>query len=96
LELDAISLADAVFGYGQFVWMSQMNVPVVLLDLGINGTASLPNVNLTTFAGYAVHTWSFQSQVVLHGSKEAGNLPQREAHRLDVVPVLCLLSLGVR
>jgi hypothetical protein len=47
-ELDAMSPANAVLGYGQFVWMSQKNVPVVLLDPGINGTASLPNVSLTT------------------------------------------------
>jgi hypothetical protein len=31
------------------------NVPLVLLDLGFNGTASLPNVIMTTFAAYAVH-----------------------------------------
>jgi hypothetical protein len=55
-----------VFSHCRFVWMSQTNVPVVLLDPGINGTASLPNVNLTTFAWYAVHTWSFQSQVKSH------------------------------
>jgi hypothetical protein len=41
---------------------------------------------LTTFTGYAVHAWNLESQVVLHRSKEAGNLPWREAHRLDVVP----------
>jgi hypothetical protein len=46
-----MSLADAVFSYCRFVWMGQTNVSVVLLDPGINGTASLPNVNLTTFAG---------------------------------------------
>jgi hypothetical protein len=44
-----------VFDHGQFMWMLQMNVPVVLFDPGFNGMASLPNVNLTTFAGYAVH-----------------------------------------
>jgi hypothetical protein len=66
--------------------MSQMYVPVVFLELGINGTASLPNVNLTTFAGYAVHAWNFQSQVVFHRPKETSNFPRREAHRLDVVP----------
>jgi hypothetical protein len=66
--------------------MSQTNVPVALLDPGINGTASLPNENLTTFAGYAVHTWSFQSQVVFHGPKETSNFPRRKAHRLDIVP----------
>jgi hypothetical protein len=50
LELDTMSPADAMFGYGRFVLMSQTNVSVVLLDPGINGTASLHNVNLTTFA----------------------------------------------
>jgi hypothetical protein len=75
-----------MFSYGRYVWMSQTNVPVVLLDSGINGTASLPNVNLTTFAGYAVHAWNFQSQVILHRPKETSNFPRLEAHRLDVVP----------
>jgi hypothetical protein len=28
----------------------------------------------------------FESQVILHGLKQASNLPQWEAHRLDVVP----------
>jgi hypothetical protein len=59
-----MSLADAVFSYCRLVWMSQTNVSVVLLDPGVNGTASLPNVNLTTLAGYAVHAWSFPSQVI--------------------------------
>jgi hypothetical protein len=54
LELDAVALADAVFVYSQFVRMLQTNVLVVVLDSGFKGTASLPNVNLTTFAGYAV------------------------------------------
>jgi hypothetical protein len=66
--------------------MSQTNVPVVLLDPGINGTASLPNVNLTTFTWYAVHTWSFQSQVIFHGPKKISNFPWRKAYRLDVMP----------
>jgi hypothetical protein len=81
-----MSPADAVFSYCRLVWMSQTNVSVVLLDPGINGTASLPNVNLTTFAGYAVHAWSFQSQVIFHGPQEISNFPRRNAHRLDVVP----------
>jgi hypothetical protein len=81
-----MSPADAVFSYCRFVWMSQTNVSVVLLDPGINGTASLPNVNLTTFAGYAVHARSFQSQVIFHGPKKINNFPRRKAYRLDVVP----------
>jgi hypothetical protein len=77
-----MSLADAVFGYGGFIWMSQTNVPVVLLEPCINEMNSLPNVNVTTFAGYAVHAWSFEA----HLPKEGGNLPRWEAHRLDVLP----------
>jgi hypothetical protein len=50
--------------------MSQMNVSVVLLDPGVNGTASLPNVILTTFAEYAVHARSFQSQVSFTGGRK--------------------------
>jgi hypothetical protein len=36
---------------------------------------------MTTFAGYAVHTWGLQSQ----DQKEASILPRWEAYRLDVV-----------
>jgi hypothetical protein len=61
-------------------------VPVVFTDTGINGTASLPNVHLTKFARYAVHAWSFQSQVIFHGPKETRNFPRLEAHRYHVVP----------
>jgi hypothetical protein len=66
--------------------MSQANVSVVLLDPGINRTASLPNVNLTKFAQYAVHAWSFQSQVIFHGPKKISSFPRQKAYRLDVMP----------
>jgi hypothetical protein len=66
--------------------MSRTNVPVVLLDSDINGTASLPNVNFTIFAGYAVPAWSFQSQFIFLGPKKMSNFPRREAYRLDDVP----------
>jgi hypothetical protein len=75
-----------VFSHCRFVWLSQTNVPVVLLDPGINRTASLPNVNLTAFARYAVDTRSFQSQVILHGPKKINNFLRRKAYRLDVMP----------
>jgi hypothetical protein len=51
MELYVMALVDAVFGYRQLVWMLQMYVLVVLLDSDFSGNASLPNVNLTTFAG---------------------------------------------
>jgi hypothetical protein len=39
---------------------------LVLLDPGLDGTAGMPNVDLTTLAGHTVHTRSLQSQVTLH------------------------------
>jgi hypothetical protein len=81
-----MSPADAVFSHCRFVWLSQTNVPVVLLDPGINRTASLPNVNLTTLARYAVDTRSFQSQVILHRPKKISNILWWKAYRLDVMP----------
>jgi hypothetical protein len=65
-----MSPADAVFSHCRFVWLGQTNVPVVFLDPGINRTASLPNVNLTTLTRYAVDARSFQSQVILHWPKK--------------------------
>jgi hypothetical protein len=99
LEWDTMAQAYVVFGHSQFIWMLQTNVLVVLLDHVFNGTASLPNVNLTTFAGHTVHwqirqavcslkrissEWSLEYQVILHRPKEAGNLPWCEAHRLTL------------
>jgi hypothetical protein len=81
-----MSPADAVFSHCRFVWLSQTNVPVVLLDPGINRTASLPIVNLTTLARYAVDTRSFQSQVILHGPKKISTFLWWKAHTLDVMP----------
>jgi hypothetical protein len=51
-----------------------MDVALVLLDPGLDGTAGLPDVDLTTLAGHAVHTRSLESQVILHRSKETGDL----------------------
>jgi hypothetical protein len=59
-----------MFGYCQFVWMRKTNVPVVLLDAGINGTASLPNVNLTTFAVYAVTPGVFSLRLSFTGRRK--------------------------
>jgi hypothetical protein len=44
-----------LLGHGRFIWMLETNVTVVLLDPGVNGTASLPNVNLTTFAVHSAN-----------------------------------------
>jgi hypothetical protein len=56
--LDAVVQVDAVFGHGGFIWMLQMDVALVLLDPSLEGTAGLPNVDLTTLAKHALHTRS--------------------------------------
>jgi hypothetical protein len=45
-----------VFSHGESVWLLQMNVLLAYLDCGLNGTASLPDTELTAIAGHAVHT----------------------------------------
>jgi hypothetical protein len=40
--------ADAVFHHGGYVWMLQTDVALMLLDPHLDGTAGLPDVDLTT------------------------------------------------
>jgi len=44
--------------------MIQPDVPVMLLDPGLNGTLGSINVDLTTFAGNAVDTSYFKAKVI--------------------------------
>jgi hypothetical protein len=46
----------------------------VLLDPGADGTAGLPDVDMTALAERAVNTRSLESHVVLLRPKEAGDL----------------------
>jgi hypothetical protein len=59
----------AVFSHGQFIWMLQVNVTMVLFDPGFIGKADLLSADLTTFTGNAAYTWNFESWVFLHGPK---------------------------
>jgi hypothetical protein len=54
--------------------MLQMDVALVLLDPGLDGTASLPNLDFTTLTGHALQARSLESQVILHRPKETGDL----------------------
>jgi hypothetical protein len=58
----------------------------VLLDSGLDGTAGLSDVDLTTLARHAVHARNLESQVVLHRPKETGVLVWGLPHRLDILP----------
>jgi hypothetical protein len=44
------------------------------LDPGLDGTAGLTDVDMTTLAWHAVHARSRESQVMLHRPKETGDL----------------------
>ena len=68
-----------------FVWMSKPYVPVVLFYSGLYRSTILSDVDLTTLAGYAVNPRSTQSQVVLHRTKETGDLTRRQAITFSVV-----------
>jgi hypothetical protein len=61
-----------------------MDVALVPLDPGLDGTAGLPDVDLTAPSGRAVHTRSVESNVVVHRPKEAVDLLRGKAHRIDV------------
>jgi hypothetical protein len=69
LELNAVPQVDAVFGHGGFFWILQTDVALVLLNPGLVGTAGLPDVDLITLTGHAVHTRSLESQVIFHRQK---------------------------
>jgi hypothetical protein len=83
--LNAVARVDAVFGHGGCVWLIQTDVAPLLLGPGLDGTAGLPDVDMTELAGHAVHTRSLGSQVTLYRPKETGDLLRGLAHRLGVV-----------
>jgi hypothetical protein len=51
VDSDAVAQVDAVFGHGGIVWMMQTDVALVFLDIGLDGTAGLPELDMTTLAG---------------------------------------------
>jgi hypothetical protein len=63
-----------------------LDVPVVLLQPGVNLQASLSNVDLTTFTGDAVYSHCLQSLGNLDSLKVTRNDPLRVVNQLDVVP----------
>jgi hypothetical protein len=76
---------ETAFRHSRFVWMSKPHVSVVLIYFGSHRSTSLSYVNLATLTGYAAYPRSPQSQVVLHRTKEAGDLPRLQANTFDVL-----------
>jgi hypothetical protein len=61
LELDLMAQTYAAFSHSQFIYVLQVDVSLVVLNPGLNGTASLPNADSTTFAGPSLHGWTLLS-----------------------------------
>jgi hypothetical protein len=84
-EFNDIVIVESIFCHHQFVWMSKPCVPVLPFYSGLYRSTSLFDVHLTTLAGYAVNPWHPHFQVVLHGTKETGDFPRRQASTFNVV-----------
>jgi hypothetical protein len=52
---------------------------------GLYRSTSLSDVDLTTLTGYVVNPRNTQSHVVLHRTKETGDLPRQQANTFNVV-----------
>jgi hypothetical protein len=57
MELNTVFLVDAVLSYGRLVWIFQADVAFMFLQSGIDGAASLPNVDFATLTGDPVNAW---------------------------------------
>jgi hypothetical protein len=69
--------------------MIKLDVPVVLIDPGLNGMFSLSNAYLATLTGDTVYIWCSQHKVILDRVKDTGKLPRWER---PPVLILCLGS----
>jgi hypothetical protein len=99
LELNEIVMVEPSFCHRRSIWISKRYVLVVLFYSGPYRTTDLSDVHLTTLITYAVY-WSPQSQLVLHWTQEAGELPNQQANYSDVTltkhsadPAICRLDI---
>jgi len=80
-----MATVEPMCSHRRFVWMSKPYVPGVLLYSSLLRSTSLSDVHLTTHTGYNANPQIHQSQVVLHRTKETGDLIKRQANTLTVV-----------
>ena len=85
LEFNEVILSESMFRHRRFFWMPQPHVAAMLFNPGGDGPTSLSDVHPAALTGDTVHAWSPQPQIVLHRTDEAGDLPRRQAHTLNVV-----------
>jgi len=85
LELCGMVMVEPTFCHRRYIWISKRRVLVVLLYSGLYRPTGLYDVHLDTLIQSAVYSWRTQSQLVLHRTEEAGELPKRQANYSDVM-----------
>jgi hypothetical protein len=55
-----LAQVNPVFSYGQLLWMLNLDMAIMLFDLGLNRMASMSDVNLLTLAGDTIYVWYFR------------------------------------
>jgi hypothetical protein len=72
VELNTVFLVDDVLSYGQLVRIFQTDVAFMFFQSGVDGAASLPNVDFGTLTGDPVNAWYPEFEVVFNGVEEVG------------------------
>ena len=100
LERYEMDVVDLTFCHRRSIWISKRYVLVVLLYCGLCRPTTLSDIHLATLIKCAVHSWSPQSQLVLHRTEEAGEFRKRQANYTDVMlmkhsadPAVCRLDI---
>jgi hypothetical protein len=72
IELNKVFLVDAVLSYGRLVRIFQADVAFMFFQSGVDGAASLPNLEFATLTGDPVNAWCPEFEVVFNGAEEVG------------------------
>jgi len=72
-KLDVMFSVEHVLFHCQLIQLCEVIVTVEIFFFGLNQPAALHNIDLTSSA-HSVHTWSLQTQAVLHRVNEARDL----------------------
>jgi hypothetical protein len=79
MKLDVVSQVDAEFSHGRLVWLFKTEVPLMLLQPAVHGTACLPNVDLAALTGDSVYTLCPNSQIIYDRPEETRVFLRRKA-----------------
>jgi hypothetical protein len=72
--MNTVFLVDAALSYSRLVWIFQTDVAFMFFQSGVDGAASLPNVDFTTLTGDLVKAWCPEFEVVFNGALHSVSL----------------------